>query len=102
MTELPERLDRTISEVLKVKEAMTRLHCGRSTVYDLFNRGELRGYRVGRRGIRIYADSITEYIARRENRPEPDQAPKDPGPARPKLPKPVKTRRYAELVPVNY
>jgi excisionase family DNA binding protein len=54
-------------KVLTVKEAAARLGYGLSTTYGLFDAGELRGFRKGRKGIRIFPSSITEYIERNMN-----------------------------------
>lgn len=46
------------------------LRCGRSTVYELLNAGELRSIKIGRRRLVTHA-SIVEYVERLSDyRPE--------------------------------
>jgi excisionase family DNA binding protein len=77
-------------EVLTAKEVAERLKCGVSTVYEMFEAGELRGFRLKTKktkgGIRILASSIAEMMERNANRPpaKPEaEAVSDPVPARP-------------------
>ena len=48
-------------DVMTVREVMDKLKCGKSTVYDLFNRGQLSGIRFGR-AVRIHACSVAELM----------------------------------------
>jgi excisionase family DNA binding protein len=59
-------------EVLTAAEAGRRLGCCRGTVYKLFHAGELEGFTLGDRGVRVYADSLTAYQKKKANRP-PEQ-----------------------------
>jgi excisionase family DNA binding protein len=54
--------------VLLPTEVAARLRCSRRQVYDLFNEGELLGFRVGT-SIRIHLQSVKDYIDRHSNRP---------------------------------
>lgn len=56
---------------LLAREVKTLLRCGLSTVYDLYERRELIGFRVGagRGSIRIFSSSVDDYIARQTNTP---------------------------------
>jgi excisionase family DNA binding protein len=49
-----------------VKDAARLLGCSPSQVYKLFEEGELRGYRIGRK-IRIYEDALESFQAGHEN-----------------------------------
>lgn len=64
---------------LTAKEASETLSVGLSTIYDLFKRGELRGYRVGRK-VLIEAQSIEDLKTKGANqfvpKPKPYTAPK--------------------------
>ncbi len=69
-------------ETITVAEAAKRLGVSVGTVYSLAHRGELEGYRVGRR-ILIYANAIEAYQKRHavsKAEPPPEQ------PARPAQP----------------
>lgn len=46
-----------------VQDAMARLGVGRSTVYEMINRGDLDTVHIGRR-VLVPSDSIAEYIDR--------------------------------------
>lgn len=74
------------SAVLTVKEVAGRLRIGLSTVYELFDDGSLRGFRLrGARGaIRVYEESLAEFIQKNENRPEPEPEPKAAASPRPR------------------
>lgn len=45
-------------EVLTVRETADRLKISESLVRDLFRKGRLRGLRIGKKLIRIFADSL--------------------------------------------
>lgn len=48
---------------------MVELACSKRHVYNLFDRGELKGFFIGdRRGLRIYLDSVEE-LKRRNTDP---------------------------------
>lgn len=51
---------------LLAKEVANELRCSQRQVYDLFDEGQLEGYRIGR-AIRIYADSVTGFMDRNSN-----------------------------------
>jgi len=66
----------TEPEHLKVKEAAIQLGYGLTTVYELFEEGELIGFRRRRKGIRIFAWSVADYIKRQSNAaPAPAEPP---------------------------
>lgn len=46
---------------LSVKEAAKSIGCSGSQVYILFRAGEIKGYRVGLRGIRLIRESVDAY-----------------------------------------
>lgn len=52
--------------VLLPDEVAAKLRCSRRQVYDLFDAGELLGFRVGRH-IKIHAVSVRDYIDRHSN-----------------------------------
>jgi excisionase family DNA binding protein len=60
--ELAERHDPP-QELLSVAQTARRLGLGRTAVYDLFGRGELRSLKVGRRRL-IPADALAELTQR--------------------------------------
>jgi len=64
------------ADVITVKEAAKRLGVGLRTAYLLFERGELDGYRVGRRLI-VYASSVSSYQHEHRN----NKGPMPAGPA---------------------
>lgn len=57
--------------ILTAKEVKDRLRCGLTTVYALFDQGELRGFRLtngkAKNGVRIFAESVDEFMVRRSN-----------------------------------
>lgn len=48
---------------IKVSTAANLIDCIQSQVRRLYYSGELEGHRVGKRGIRIYVDSLRAYQA---------------------------------------
>jgi excisionase family DNA binding protein len=75
---------------LTVRQAAKLLGCSDRLVYALFQSGELRGNRIGSRGIRINRRSVREYQKRKANGPAIDSpAPSrvDPSAASTPLPK---------------
>ncbi len=59
------------SDVLVVEEVRNLLRCGKTKVYELFESGDLEGFRVGD-GIRVFRASVTHFIESHANRrPEP-------------------------------
>ncbi len=65
---MPRRaVDPALAELLPegpsctVKDAASLLSMPTSEVYQAVHAGDLRGHRVGKRGIRIYVRSIAEY-----------------------------------------
>lgn len=74
-------------QILIPHEVAPRLRCTRRQICDLFSEGELGGFRVGSH-IKIYADSVDDYISRHSNARPP--AARSPGvvasrPARPNV-----------------
>lgn len=45
-------------EILTVREATDRLKISESLVRELFRKGRLKGLRIGKKLIRIFADSL--------------------------------------------
>jgi excisionase family DNA binding protein len=64
-------------EILTAREVSQILRIGLTTVYDAYRQGELRGFRAGQGqgGIRIFAQSVNEFIERKMNRPAPTPEP---------------------------
>jgi hypothetical protein len=64
-------MEQTNGNYLKAKEVKRMLNCGLSTVYDLFENKQLRGFRLptgGKKaGIRIFPESVKELIERNTN-----------------------------------
>jgi excisionase family DNA binding protein len=57
-------------DVLTAKEAAALLRAGRTTVYEMFEAGQLEGYRLGvaGKGLRIYRRSVERYKNDQSNR----------------------------------
>lgn len=52
---------------VNVTQAAKLIPCSRSYVYKLIEAGEILAYRTGeRRGVRVYRESIADFIARRK------------------------------------
>ena len=75
--------------ILTTNEVRSRLRCSIRHAHDLFDRGEIEGFRDGRRKL-YYERSLMAYIARNRNTAAPAQVPPAPaspvkqrGPARP-------------------
>lgn len=45
-----------------VAEAAQLMRCSRSAVYTLIDVGDLRAYRVGSRGLRVYGQVLREFM----------------------------------------
>lgn len=55
---------------LSVKETANQLGCSAWQVYELYKTGGLSGFRIGkRRGVRVYAKSVVDFVAKNENKP---------------------------------
>jgi len=53
---------------VNIEQARKRIGCSRQHIYRLKAEGKIKGYRFGvRRGIRIYTDSIEEFLEKRSN-----------------------------------
>jgi Helix-turn-helix domain len=52
--------------ILTANEVMARLRCSIRHAHDLFDRGEVEGFRDGRRKL-FYERSLMDYIARNRN-----------------------------------
>lgn len=61
-------------QILIPHEVAPRLRCTRRQIYDLFGEGELAGFRVGSH-IKIFADSVDDYIRRHSNARPPANEP---------------------------
>ena len=48
----------------RIKRVAATLDCDGHTVRDLVRDGQLEAHRIGKRGIRIFADSVREYQER--------------------------------------
>src|SRR4051812_24695394 len=55
-------------DVLLAKDVTVLLRCGKTKVYELFETGELAGFRLGA-GVRIYRESVNQYKASQSNSP---------------------------------
>ncbi len=47
--------------LISIEEACDFLHCGRSTIYSLLQKGELEGFRINRRW-KIPKESVQKFI----------------------------------------
>ena len=55
--------EQEISEILNVSEVASILRCGKNMVYALLESGELKGFRINKRGnYRISRAAVNEYI----------------------------------------
>jgi excisionase family DNA binding protein len=50
--------------LLRIPEVAQILACGRTTVYGLVNSGELPTVYIGKRGVRIPAESVDDFVTR--------------------------------------
>jgi excisionase family DNA binding protein len=94
---------------LTAKEVAKKLRCGRTTVYDLVQAGKLRSYRVGsgnkQPGIRIYAESVEEYLQAQGDpptEPAPSLLPTEKKARGKSKRRSIKTKCYEEDFPVDY
>ncbi len=79
-------------------QAADILCCSTVEVRRLVRRGELEGYRHGRRSVRVYGDSIAEFQARRRIVPSGVKvAEKPPRPSRRGTLRPEKRERLRAL-----
>lgn len=68
---------------VRLKTAAAALDCDPSHVRQLLAAGQIEGHRLGKRGVRVYCDSIAAY---QEGRPlDTTPAGKPKAPARPRL-----------------
>lgn len=91
-----------VGTVLLPNEVAVQLRCSRRQVYDLFEEGELLGFKVGRH-IKIHADSVKDFIDRNSNRPPPLNdlgSVKEPLDITP--PPPPRAKSRATQTPVGY
>jgi excisionase family DNA binding protein len=60
------------AQYLSVKEVSDRLRVSRGCIYELVEKGQLEHVRIGigRGTIRIRAESVADYLARRRSGPE--------------------------------
>lgn len=53
-------------KILRVDEVAERLSCGKRTVYNLIESGELAAMRLGRtKGLRVSAEAVSHFLSRR-------------------------------------
>jgi excisionase family DNA binding protein len=58
-----ERIRAVEARLLNVEEVQARLNCGRSTVFELLKKRDLRSVKVGRRRL-VSEASLAEFIER--------------------------------------
>ena len=68
---------------LDYKQVMELTGLQKSYVYELFDRGELAGFRAGRRRL-FFASGVQDYINRNRNAPARAPAPPAPPPRSPR------------------
>ena len=53
-------------KIFLAAEVAAQLRCTRRHIYDLFDEGELEGFRLGKssKHIRFYADSVDDFVVR--------------------------------------
>jgi excisionase family DNA binding protein len=54
---------------LRVSRVCEILDCGQSEVYRLIRHGQLEAFTIGRRGKRVYADSLEDFQCRQTVKP---------------------------------
>ena len=53
-------------KTLNANQACEFLGCSRATLYRLYGRGEIEGYRIGPvKGLRFFEDALTEFLENR-------------------------------------
>lgn len=55
---------------VKVKEAANALSCSVSSIYRLLENGELQGFRLGKKGIKVYEDSLEAFAQKSQIGPK--------------------------------
>lgn len=60
-----------MDKLIRIKDVVAALDVSKATAYLLFQRGELRGFRagMGQGAIRIFEQSVQDYIERKMNQP---------------------------------
>jgi excisionase family DNA binding protein len=54
-------------QAITIQSAAEYMSCSRSYLYRKFESGEITGYKLGDRlGIRVYFDSLQEFVEKRE------------------------------------
>jgi hypothetical protein len=88
--------------VYTVKEAATVYFQGRVSqreLYNLFDQGEILGFRVGKQKILIYKSSLDAYRLAHENKKPPIPEPEPEAPIPAPLPQPNKRRQITNDLP---
>jgi hypothetical protein len=88
--------------VYTVKEAATVYFQGRISqreLYNLFDQGEILGFRVGKQKILIYKSSLDAYRLAHENKKPPIPEPEPEAPIPAPLPQPKKRRQTTNDLP---
>lgn len=62
-------------DILTVREAADALRCSQSLVYRLYGEGCLKGFRLGKAGIRLYKNGLESYQQKMANQPSPELQP---------------------------
>lgn len=57
-----------VRQSVRVARVAELLDCADSDVRRLIDRGELEAHGIGKRGVRVYLDSVGDYQARRRRR----------------------------------
>ncbi len=78
-------------EMLNYKQVMERTGLSRTKVYDLFERGELTGYRADGRRV-FFASGVDAYIERNRNAAPAPAPPPPAAPRRRRPPRPAGSR----------
>lgn len=81
---VPDSDDQGPARSLTVAAASKLLDCDPSQVRKMLRRGDLDGYRLGKRGVRVLAESITAYQRRHSLVPTatPEKKPRGASPSR--------------------
>jgi excisionase family DNA binding protein len=62
---------RSVRKLITVREAAGRLGCSYEAARSLYHAGSLKGYQAPRVGIRVYEDSIDQFVQDHANKRTP-------------------------------
>jgi excisionase family DNA binding protein len=63
-----------MDKLLHVIQVSEKLNCSKPTVYKLVEDGELKGIKIGERGLRISKKSLDEFLKRKTIKPVKEES----------------------------